>query len=133
YRELDVDGRQFIFPTTTPTQFEPEAMRASIVRLLGRKPECLYLTHYSRVHDVDALGRELLRRLDACVAIGLGHREAMPERHARIKGELSNYLLAEARTFGCQLPEQTLLDIWKTDLELNAQGLEVWLDSITQG
>lgn len=26
YRELDTDGRQFIFPRTTPVQFDPEAM-----------------------------------------------------------------------------------------------------------
>src|SRR3990172_6172485 len=49
YRELDVDGRQFIFPTTTPSQFEPAEMRASIHRLLSFEPEAMYLTHYSRV------------------------------------------------------------------------------------
>lgn len=132
YRELDVDGRQFIFPTTTPTQFEPEAMRVSITRLLARRPECFYLTHYSRVHDVEALGRDLLRRLDASVAIGLAHKEPAPERHALIKVALSKYLLSEVRAFGCRLPEPTLLEIWETDLELNAQGLEVWLDSLAQ-
>ncbi|MBV5350289.1 MBL fold metallo-hydrolase, partial [bacterium] len=29
YSELDTDGRQFIFPTTTPVQFEPAAMHAT--------------------------------------------------------------------------------------------------------
>jgi hypothetical protein len=42
---------------------------------------------------------------------------------------MTDYLLAEIRRHGCQLPESTLLDIWATDLELNAQGLGVWLDS----
>jgi len=129
YRELDVDGRQFIFPTTTPTQFEPTAMRQSIARLLERRPECLYLTHYSRVHDVDALGADLLRRLDTLVEIAQRYRKPDSGRHVMLKVALSDYLLNEVRAFGCRLPEAQLLEIWDTDLELNAQGLEVWLDA----
>lgn len=129
YRELDVDGRQFVFPTTTPTQFEPQAMRDSIARLLARQPECFYLTHYSRVAPVDALGSDLLRRLEALVEIALRYRTPVPDRHALIKTAVSDYLLSEAHEFGCLLSESKLLEIWATDLELNAQGLEVWLDS----
>ena len=40
YRELDRDGRQFVFPTTTPVHFDPLALHRSIDRMLasGRKP-----------------------------------------------------------------------------------------------
>jgi len=128
YRELDVDGRQFIFPTTTPTQFEPEEMRASINRLLALEPEAMYLTHYSRVPEVQAQGTALLRHLDALVALAEAEKDAGALRHERIKQGMTAYLLAEIHKHGCQLPEATLLDIWATDLELNAQGLCVWLD-----
>jgi glyoxylase-like metal-dependent hydrolase (beta-lactamase superfamily II) len=67
YRELDVDGRQFIFPTTTPTQFEPDEMRASIKRLVALQPQAMYLTHYSQFRSAGP-GAELLRHLDALVA-----------------------------------------------------------------
>ena len=53
YRELDVDGRAFVVPTTTPTQFDPEGMHASIDRMLAMRPQAMYLTHYSRVGEVD--------------------------------------------------------------------------------
>lgn len=129
YRELDVEGRQFIFPTTTPTQFEPEAMRESIRRLLSINPEAMYLTHYSRVPDVQQMGVELLRHLDAVIAIALQEKDAGELRHERIKQAMTDYLLAEIRKHGCQLPDSELLAIWETDMELNAQGLEVWLDS----
>ena len=129
YRELDVDGRQFIFPTTTPTQFEPEEMRASIQRLLALQPEAMYLTHYSRVPNVHAQGAELLRHLDALVELALREQASGAQRHDRIKQKMTEYLLAEIRQHGCRLAESTLLDIWATDLELNAQGLGVWLDS----
>lgn len=130
YRELDVDGRQFIFPTTTPTQFEPDAMRESVERLLALQPEAMYLTHYSRLPDVPAQGAALLRRLDALVAIGLRERAAGADRHARLRQAITDYLLAEVRAHGCTLPEAEVLAIWATDLELNAQGMGVWLDGL---
>ncbi|MCE1183682.1 MAG: MBL fold metallo-hydrolase [Rhodocyclales bacterium] len=129
YRELDVDGREFIFPTTTPTQFEPDAMREGIERIVCYDPEAVYLTHYGRLPNVELLGRDLLRRLAALVEIAEGQRAAGAERHARIKQGISDYLLAEVRAHGCTLPEAQILEIWATDLELNAQGLAVWLDS----
>lgn len=129
YRELDVDGRQFIFPTTTPTQFEPDEMRASICRLLSLNPQAMYLTHYSRVLDVASKGEELLRHLNALVDLALAEKDAGAMRHQRIKQAMTTYLLAEIREHGCQLFDSALLDIWETDLELNAQGLCVWLDS----
>lgn len=128
YRELDVDGRQFIFPTTTPTQFEPEEMRQSIARLLSFQPDAMYLTHYSRLPDVETKGRELLRHLDTLVALAESEANAGEARHARIKQAMTDYLLGEIRAHGCTLSDTELLDIWATDLELNAQGLGVWLD-----
>jgi glyoxylase-like metal-dependent hydrolase (beta-lactamase superfamily II) len=130
YREHDVDGHPFIFPTTTPTQFEPAEMRTSINRLLSFKPEAMYLTHYSRVGEVPVLGRDLLRRLDALVTIAESASQLKGKvRHEQIKAEIATYLFGELKAHGCNLAEAVVLDIWATDLELNAQGLEVWLDS----
>lgn len=129
YRELDVDGRPFIFPTTTPTQFDPQAMRESVERLLALQPEAVYLTHYSRLTDVPARGADLLRHLARLVAIAEAQANAGEMRHVRIREAMSDYLLAEIRAHGCSLPEDELTAIWETDIELNAQGLAVWLDS----
>lgn len=131
YRELDVDGRQFIFPTTTPTQFEPEEMRKSIQRLLAFNAEAMYLTHYSRVEDVQNKGNELVRHLDVLVELAVGERNSGEHRHQRIKEAMTSYLFLQIRAHGCQLPEAQLREIWETDLELNAQGLCVWLDSLS--
>lgn len=133
YREHDVEGRPFIFPTTTPSQFEPAAMHASIDRLLAFAPEAIYLTHYSRVRNVAALGADLHRRLNAMVAIAQGAAGAGVQRHAELKDELTRFLLSELRAHGCPLPEGRTLEIWKADLELDAAGLEIWLDGSPQG
>ena len=132
YRELDVDGRQFIFPTTTPTQFEPEEMRLSIRRLAALAPEAMYLTHYSRVTGTQQKAAELERHLDALVAIALAEKSAGQDRQARIQQAVTAYLLSQIRAHGCTLSDETLLDIWATDLALNAQGLVVWLDGLAR-
>jgi glyoxylase-like metal-dependent hydrolase (beta-lactamase superfamily II) len=133
YREHDVEGRQFIFPTTTPTQFDPADMHASIARLLAFEPEAIYLTHYGRIDNVARLGADLRRRLDAMLALAEAARGSGQARHQEIKAGLTAYLLAELQAHGCLLPAGHALDIWETDLELNAQGLEVWLDSRAPG
>ncbi|MDD2884204.1 MAG: MBL fold metallo-hydrolase [Dechloromonas sp.] len=128
YREFDVDGRQFILPTTSPTQFDPAEMHASIDRLMRYQPRAMYLTHYAQVHDVATQAAALRRRLDQHVAIAEAHAGDGETRHAATKQGLTDYLLAELRCHGCTLPEASILEILATDLELNAQGLIWWLD-----
>ena len=129
YRELDTDGRQFVFPTTTPVQFEPAAMHDSIDRLLAQQPEAIYVTHYGQVRDVPRLGADLHRLIDAHVDAALHHRSAGAERHAMIKAELVEILLDEAQRHGWRMAPDALLRLMALDVELNAQGLGVWLDS----
>lgn len=129
YRELDTDGRQFIFPTTTPVQFDPVAMHASIDLLMSYQPGAVYLTHFSQIRDTAAKALELHRLVDAHVAIARREKNAGADRHARIREGLEQLLLNESRRFGCHLPASEILEIFDTDLELNAQGLGVWVDS----
>ena len=45
YREFDTDKGAFIVPTSTPVQFEPDALHASIDRMLCFEPQQMFLTH----------------------------------------------------------------------------------------
>lgn len=128
YRELDTDGRQFIFPTTTPVQFDPVAMHASLDLLMSYRPTAMYLTHYSQVLDVAEKAADLHRLIDAHLEIALRERHTGPDRHSRIRACLAHLLVDEAKRFGCRLPPAEILATYATDLELNAQGLGVWLD-----
>lgn len=129
YRELDTDARQFIFPTTTPVQFDPVAMHASIDLLMSYRPGAIYLTHFSQILDTAAKALELHRLVDAHVAIARREKNAGADRHARIREGLEQLLLNETRRFGCRLPASGILEIFDGDLELNAQGLGVWVDT----
>ncbi len=127
YPELAGDNGVFIFPTTTPVQFEPEAMEASIARMLEKKPRAMLLTHYSQVTDVERMAEELLDQVKAFVEIG---REAdgRPDRAPRLRRAVGDYLLDRATGHGCPLPQDRLREFLSHDVELNSQGLEVWLD-----
>lgn len=129
YRELDTDGRQFIFPTTTPVQFDPAAMHASLDLLMGLRPSALYLTHYSEVRQVAAKAARLHGLIEKHVSIARSERNAGDERYPRIRAGLVDLLLDEVRRFGCRLSPTRVLELFATDLDLNAQGLVVWLDT----
>jgi len=129
YRELDIDGRQFILPATTPVQFDPAAMHGSIDLIMSYAPEAIYLTHYGQIKDVARKAEELHRSIDAYVSIAFREGKNDEGRHARILAGIRDQLLQEMRKFGSTLPESKIIDIFANDLELNAQGLGVWLDS----
>jgi glyoxylase-like metal-dependent hydrolase (beta-lactamase superfamily II) len=129
YPDLTVDGRAFIVPTTTPVQFEPEAMRESVERLAALKPECLYLTHFGRIDGVPALRDDLLRRLDAHVRIGheAARFETQNDRYRSVADDLRGYLLRELAAHGSTLDEGEALALLAMDIDLNAQGIVHWL------
>ena len=128
YREMDVDGRPLIFPSSTPIQFDPDEMRLSIERMLSFNPDAVYLTHFSRLAPPAELGRSVLALLDRYVEIALAASED-EDKTARIRDGLTTLLLDEAHAHGCRLGDQEILDIWHLDMELNAQGLAYWLES----
>lgn len=127
YREFDTDKGAFILPTSTPVQFEPDALKHSIARMLERDPQQMFLTHYSRVTDVPRLGRDLYAQIDAMVAITQAHA-ADADRHTRIADDLADLYVARAQAHGCRFDAQQVRELLGVDIELNTQGLEVWLD-----
>lgn len=128
YREFDVDGRAFIYPSTTPSQFDPAAMHRSIDRLLDYAPQAMYLTHYSRVTEVDRLGADLHRLIDTQVAVASAARGEGVARHVEILAGLEQVVREECQRQSWALSEEEALEWLRDDLELNAQGLGVWLD-----
>ena len=73
YRAFDTANGAFIFPTTTPTQFDPEQLVASIDRMLGYGPAAMYLMHFSRVTDVARLGESLKEQVRGLAQLARAH------------------------------------------------------------
>ena len=129
YRELDRDGRQFSFPTTSPSQFDPPALHRSIDRMMALGPEAIYVTHFGQVREPGRSAADLHRLIDAHVELAERHRDAGAARNALLRKGIEEIVLAESRRQGWTLSEQELLRVFAIDVDLNAQGLEAWLDS----
>lgn len=130
YRELDTGAGAFILPTTSPVQFEPEALVDSITRLRGHRPHAMYLTHFGRVEGVERLADALVEQVRDMVGIARACDAAASgdARHRAIVGSLSDYYVHRALAHGVALGRQAILEVLEMDIELNAQGLGIWLD-----
>lgn len=127
YRELDTLQGAFIIPTTTPTQFDPGQLISSIDRMLAFEPESIYLMHYSRVTAIPRLATSLKSQIHELVRLAEDHGESV-EAYRQIRQGMWHLWLARLAQHGCTLPEQRVAELLENDLDLNTQGLIVWLE-----
>ncbi|OGA51439.1 MAG: MBL fold metallo-hydrolase [Betaproteobacteria bacterium RIFCSPLOWO2_12_FULL_63_13] len=133
YRELDVDGRCFIFPTTSPVQFDPPTLHRSIELLERQRPEAIYVTHFSQVRDIPRVAADLHRLLAAHERMALearAHNLHGEVRRAHLEERLTRLAIEESKRQGWTLSEDGVLAVLNHDIGLNAQGLGDWLDSL---
>jgi glyoxylase-like metal-dependent hydrolase (beta-lactamase superfamily II) len=129
YRELDTDQGAFILPTTTPTQFDPEQLIASIDRLVSYSPRAAYLMHYSRVTDIPRLAEALKDQIRVVVDIAKRHaNDADPS--AGIEADMRADWVERLRGHGIVLSDDQFDEVLGKDLELNRQGLVAWLQRL---
>jgi glyoxylase-like metal-dependent hydrolase (beta-lactamase superfamily II) len=126
YREFDGPNGAFVFATTSPTQFDPAQLHASVDRILALDADQAFLTHYSRVGDLRRLGADLHADIDACVAIATAAAQA-PDPAAEIRPRLHAHLGSRLERHGCPLPAAERHALLDGDVILNADGLAAWL------
>ena len=126
YRSFDTDRGAFIFPTTSPTQFDPEQLVASIARMLAYRPESMYLMHFSRVTDVARLGESLQGQVRELARMARSHAHD-PDPAGAIRRDMLQLWLAAARRHGVRLSEAQITELLADDLTLNTDGIMVWL------
>ncbi|MGH8127348.1 MAG: MBL fold metallo-hydrolase [Gammaproteobacteria bacterium] len=126
YRVFDNPaGEPFIFPTTTPTQFDPEQMHASIERIVALEPAAVYLTHYSRIENVARLAADLHHDVDRFVEIAEPLFDAS-NASDRIRHALHDYLARRLAEHGTQMDAKQRETWLEMDLKLDADGLVAW-------
>lgn len=127
YRELDANGLEFVFPTTSPVQFDPEAAHASINRLMALRPKQAFLTHYGRIRNLPHHASQMHALIDAFVSI-VQQAAEIPDRQPFIIKALQDFLWEQLTAHQCTLTRDAALSLLQTDIRLNAQGLEIWLE-----
>ena len=127
YREFDTAAGPFMLPTTTPVQFDPEALHRTIDRLLSYRPRRIVQTHFGPVTDLDRLARDLHDNIDALVAIARRHVDA-PDRVLQMRADMFDYFNARLDAHGYTGAAARRHEFLDEDVNLNTQGLEVWLN-----
>ena len=121
------DMAPLLVATTTPVAFDPDAWFASLEHMMGLNPVACCLTHFGKIDQPQAYVDMLRESIQAHVAIALAEepRDATG-RTARLKTAVER-LLVDAGCAHSNLPADEVRQIFASDIELNAQGLEVWL------
>lgn len=123
YPRLQQGGR-WVFPSTSPTDFDGRAAIESIERLIATGAQTAYLTHFGAVGDVAGVGAELIDELQrytelAARADASGIEGEALEAHC--SEAVEGWFRAAAAERGLAGPE--VEELLALDMDLNAQGL----------
>ncbi len=118
-------AQQFIFPSTSPTDFEPEEALKSIDRILSLGTSRAHLTHFGPIQELRRAAEQLRPQIEFSRSVVEKYRgQALPfeELARRIEPELKLELDRAMRASGLT-PTAEDWDRLALDLEVNAQGL----------
>jgi len=135
YRETDTANGAIILPTTTPIDFDPDEAHKSVDRIMACKPDYVYVTHYSRVDDLQRLAADMHQGIDDYVAIALQAERTndaaggdLNDRQQALEEKMFDYMYDRLARHGFKGDREMLMSIMKVDVVLNSQGLNVWLN-----
>ena len=115
-------GADFVLPSTTPSQFDPEAYLASLALLGARSPQRMYLTHYGELAYSATASQLLAQQIESYCDFAAAHCNDA----GALQQCLSEYTLGLLRQFDAGVDEAQLEQRIAFDMQLNAQGLQIW-------
>ena len=122
YKELGDGYARGVIITTSPTQFDPEAMHSSIKKIGALNPQKLYLTHFGELDNTEKVAEALHRQVDAHVSLA----EDCEGDYVKIHDGLRDILREESLIQDWPCKGDAVNKLFKVETELSAQGLVVW-------
>ena len=125
YPALQGEGT-FAFPSTSPTDFEPELAREAVRRLVNEQPSCLYPTHYGAVTDIETAAGQLVRHLDFAERLrDEAEASDLPDDdlEAFCRPRLRDYFAGLLDGRGSLGGDPATWSLVELDIDLNAQGI----------
>ncbi|MEO1962421.1 MAG: MBL fold metallo-hydrolase, partial [Cycloclasticus sp.] len=123
YPELTVNGQPFIFPPSSPVDFNPEDWLKSIDKLMAAGCNRAYLTHFNKVDELQPLASALRDRVTLFAQFAM----QSPNSDA-LKTQVQAYFIEEILKTGCQLTTNEIINVLSLDIDLITQGLTVWVE-----
>lgn len=115
----------FIFPSTSPTDFDPTEAKRTLEKILGTGAKRAFLTHFGEVTDLPEAARQLKTHLDFSEALfqkGIQSDLTVDLLTLEFETALRTRFEEVLQERGIDRSAQTW-DLLKLDLELNAAGI----------
>lgn len=125
FRTFDGPNGPFVFPTSSPVQFEPDKLHLSIDRLMATDPRHIFVTHFGRIDASQRIADALHRQIEGYVSIANGLDD--PDNTDELRTRIADYMLEEAKSHGVPLPDHQIRKGMKMDARLNADGIAIWM------
>lgn len=126
YREMIGPQSRYIIPTTTPVQFNPEKMYASLDLLMKYEPKCMYLTHFGLLENPQEYVSILHNSIQHYVDIALANADEK-DSAAAISSELEQMEVSALLQVVPDMSPEQARKLLAVDTDLSGQGLAVWL------
>ena len=124
YRDLDHQDDVFILPSTSPVQFDPEALTKSINRIMDFKPERVCLTHFSAIKPTKKVANKLIESIHFVSDLAIKHADKN-DAESIIYNNMMDYFLKGLNEIGFQNNDEAK-DRLSLDVQINTQGLIYW-------
>ena len=124
YRDLDKDGEVYIFPSTSPVQFDPKALVESINKIMKYNPHRVCLTHFSAIKPSKQVVEQLID--------GIKFVSDLAKKYAThndaeliIREKMMSYFLKGLSKIGVA-DLNFCRERLELDVKINTQGLIYW-------
>ena len=124
YRDLDHQDELYILPSTSPVQFDPEALIQSINRIMEFKPERVCLTHFSAIKPTKKATNKLIESIHFVSNLAIKYADKN-DSESIIYTKMMDYFLEGLNEIGFQNNDYAK-DRLSLDVLINTQGLIYW-------
>ncbi|TQK74593.1 glyoxylase-like metal-dependent hydrolase (beta-lactamase superfamily II) [Brevibacillus sp. AG162] len=121
YPQLKKDGVHLVLPSTSPNQFDPDAMLASVSRFEARKLSRIYFGHFGMSEQVDDVYRQLREWLPVFLVEGelsLAAGQTYDELSRKLLERVSDHLQSQGIS-----GDHEVFEVLKLDLQVCSMGI----------
>lgn len=121
YPQLKKDGIHLVLPSTSPNQFDPDAMLASLSRFEASKLSRIYFGHFGMSEQVDDVYRQIREWLPVFVAEGessLAAGQTYDELSRKLVERVSDHLQSQGIN-----DDHEVFEVLKLDLQVCSMGI----------
>ena len=129
YRDLDHNNQVYIFPSTSPVQFDPEELIKSIHKIMEYNPQRVCLTHFAAIKPTHKVVEQLI---DGIQFVSNLAKKYATEDDAKllIHNDMMSYFLKGFEKIGVK-DLDFCRERLELDVKINTLGLIYWQQNIS--